>query len=272
MAVDPRIAAACDGRAGPHGRGGRARRSGPPRGGGDAAARSSCASTVLPPTALHLMGLICSASGRHQRGGPATTARRCIWIQNHHDALIHLALLLEQQGDDARARVLLRSRAQQSSRAPAMQRSRHRLLEHDRRARRRVVHGTRAGDPLPQLPRLLQRRREPARRASRRPTTSRDWTEQARSRKRDVAERATVSVLIFRVGAEWLALQTTVAHRDRRPAPDSFAAAPAQRRRARPRNIRGELLVCVSLRGILGIDAPAPRPADRRDAQRGGCS
>ena len=34
------------------------------------------------------------------------------------------------------------------------------------------------------------------------------WTEQA-SRKRDVAERATVSVLIFRMGNEWFALQST---------------------------------------------------------------
>jgi chemotaxis-related protein WspD len=80
------------------------------------------------------------------------------------------------------------------------------------------------------------------------------WTEQA-SRKRDVAERATVSVLIFRIGKEWFALQST-----------SLTEIAALRRvHSIPNrrngivlglvNIRGELVVCVSLRGILGIEA-----------------
>lgn len=80
------------------------------------------------------------------------------------------------------------------------------------------------------------------------------WTEQA-SRKRDVAERATVSVMIFRIGKEWFALQST-----------SLTEITSLRRiHSIPNrrngvvlglvNIRGELVVCVSLRGILNIDA-----------------
>jgi chemotaxis protein methyltransferase WspC len=61
-------------------------------------------------SAFYLMGLICSADGR------LTAADRCyrkaLYLdQNHHDALVHLALLLEQQGD-AHAAKRLRSRAQ----------------------------------------------------------------------------------------------------------------------------------------------------------------
>lgn len=80
------------------------------------------------------------------------------------------------------------------------------------------------------------------------------WTEQA-SRKRDVGERATVSVLIFRVGAEWFALQSTslteIASLRR------IHSIPNRRNGAVLGlvNIRGELVVCVSLRGILNIEA-----------------
>jgi chemotaxis-related protein WspD len=80
------------------------------------------------------------------------------------------------------------------------------------------------------------------------------WTEQA-SRKRDVAERATVSVLIFRIGREWFALQST-----------SLTEITSLRRiHSIPNrrngivlglvNIRGELVVCVSLRGILNVES-----------------
>jgi chemotaxis-related protein WspD len=84
------------------------------------------------------------------------------------------------------------------------------------------------------------------------------WTRQA-SRKRDVAERATVSVLIFRIASEWFALQST-----------SLTEIAASRRiHSIPNrrngivlglaNIRGELVVCVSLRGILNIEGEDPR-------------
>jgi chemotaxis-related protein WspD len=80
------------------------------------------------------------------------------------------------------------------------------------------------------------------------------WTEHA-SRKRNVAERATVSVLIFRIGKEWFALQSAAL----------TEIAALRRIHSIPNrrngtvlglvNIRGELVVCVSLRGILNIEA-----------------
>jgi chemotaxis-related protein WspD len=89
------------------------------------------------------------------------------------------------------------------------------------------------------------------------------WTRQA-SRKRSVTERATVSVLIFRLASEWFALQST-----------SLTEIASQRRiHSIPNrrngvvlglaNIRGELVVCVSLRGILHIeDADRDRRSDK---------
>lgn len=64
------------------------------------------------PTAslFHLMGLICSASGR--TGAADRYYRKALYLdQGHHGALMHLSLLLEQQGDERGAQ-LLRSRAQ----------------------------------------------------------------------------------------------------------------------------------------------------------------
>jgi chemotaxis protein methyltransferase WspC len=59
---------------------------------------------------LHLMGLISSASGRISEAD--RYYRKALYLdQNHHESLMHLALLLEQQGDERGAR-LLRSRAQ----------------------------------------------------------------------------------------------------------------------------------------------------------------
>jgi chemotaxis protein methyltransferase WspC len=60
--------------------------------------------------AFYLMGLICSADGRVSAAD--SCYRKALYLdQNHHDALVHLALLLEQQGDTKGAK-LLRSRAQ----------------------------------------------------------------------------------------------------------------------------------------------------------------
>ena len=61
-------------------------------------------------SAFYLMGLICSADGR--LAAADRCYRKALYLdQNHHDALVHLALLLEQQGD-AHAAKRLRSRAQ----------------------------------------------------------------------------------------------------------------------------------------------------------------
>jgi chemotaxis protein methyltransferase WspC len=59
---------------------------------------------------FHLMGLLCSASGRTSAAD--RYYRKALYLdQNHHESLLHLALLLEQQGDE-RGAMLLRSRAQ----------------------------------------------------------------------------------------------------------------------------------------------------------------
>jgi chemotaxis protein methyltransferase WspC len=60
--------------------------------------------------AFYLQGLICSADGRLSAAD--RFYRKALYLdQNHHDALVHLALLLEQQGDQHGAK-LLRGRAQ----------------------------------------------------------------------------------------------------------------------------------------------------------------
>lgn len=80
------------------------------------------------------------------------------------------------------------------------------------------------------------------------------WTEYA-SRKRNVGERATVSVLLFRVGGEWFALQSTSLTEIASLRP--IHSIPNRRNGIVLGlvNIRGELVVCVSLRDILGIPA-----------------
>jgi chemotaxis protein methyltransferase WspC len=60
--------------------------------------------------AFYLMGLICSSDGR--LAAADRYYRKVLYLdKNHHDALVHLALLLEQQGDPRGAN-LLRGRAQ----------------------------------------------------------------------------------------------------------------------------------------------------------------
>jgi chemotaxis-related protein WspD len=79
------------------------------------------------------------------------------------------------------------------------------------------------------------------------------WTEQV-SKEKGLSERATNSVLIFRIGVEWLALPTT--------ALTEIASLRAIHSIPHRRNgvvlglanIRGELLVCFSLRDILSVE------------------
>jgi chemotaxis-related protein WspD len=86
------------------------------------------------------------------------------------------------------------------------------------------------------------------------------WTEQAR-RAKGLAERADLSVLIFRIGTEWLAVHTTALTEIASLRP--IHSIPHRRNGVvlGLTNIRGELVVCVSLRGILNIDAADPDPA-----------
>jgi chemotaxis-related protein WspD len=91
------------------------------------------------------------------------------------------------------------------------------------------------------------------------------WTEQAR-RTKGLAERATVSVLIFRIGTEWLALQTTALTEIASLRP--IHSLPHRRNGVvlGLTNIRGELVVCVSLRNILNVDAATVGAANVRNA------
>ena len=53
----------------------------------------------------HLLGVIREATGNHQEA--ATYYRKALYLNpNHREALAHLALLLERQGDSAGARLL----------------------------------------------------------------------------------------------------------------------------------------------------------------------
>lgn len=85
-----------------------------------------------------------------------------------------------------------------------------------------------------------------------------------RTERQGVAQ-ATDSVVIFRIGAEWLALSTGVFHE----VCDLRAIHSLPHRRNGTvigiANVRGALLVCVSLHGLLGIEtAPAQDSTQRR--------
>jgi len=78
---------------------------------------------------------------------------------------------------------------------------------------------------------------------------------------------AKMSVVIFRIQSEWLALPTTAFQE---VAERRLTHSLPHRRQgivAGLINVRGELLICVSLRRLLGLDqagsAPARRPSDR---------
>lgn len=83
-----------------------------------------------------------------------------------------------------------------------------------------------------------------------------DWTTHV-ARKRLIQDPGTHSVVIFRVGAEWLALATTVVKEVAGLRP--IHSLPHRRNGAvlGVANVHGELLVCISLGHILGL-GPAP--------------
>lgn len=80
------------------------------------------------------------------------------------------------------------------------------------------------------------------------------WTEQTR-RAKGVAERSSGSVLIFRIGTEWLAVNTTTLTEIASLRPVHSIPHRHNGVVLGLTNIRGELVVCVSLRNILSIDA-----------------
>ena len=90
-----------------------------------------------------------------------------------------------------------------------------------------------------------------------------EWTGHV-ARPKAVDEGETRTVLIFRVGGEWLALamSSIVEVASVRP----IHSLPHRRTSVvvGVANVRGELLTCVSLSGLLDLGAPAPVDAGRR--------
>jgi chemotaxis-related protein WspD len=94
----------------------------------------------------------------------------------------------------------------------------------------------------------------------------REWSQHFSAEKHR-ATPAKISVLIFRIAAEWLALPTTAFQE---VAERRLTHSLPHRRQgivAGLINVRGELLICVSLRRLLGLDrgsmAPVHQPSDR---------
>jgi chemotaxis-related protein WspD len=94
------------------------------------------------------------------------------------------------------------------------------------------------------------------------------WTEQAR-RAKGLTDRADVSVLIFRIGSEWLAVHTTALTEIASLRP--IHSIPHRRNGVvlGLANIRGELVVCVSLREILNVDSAEADAGKPRGAAAG---
>ncbi len=95
-----------------------------------------------------------------------------------------------------------------------------------------------------------------------------EWTERlAQPRERMDAEQRSQPVMIFRLGAEWLALPAAIFQEVAAPRPiHSFPHRRGKLVRGLV-NIRGELVVCVSLGDALGIDERA-NGARRNGSQR----
>jgi chemotaxis-related protein WspD len=92
---------------------------------------------------------------------------------------------------------------------------------------------------------------------------SQDWTEHVAVPK-TAAQRERISVVIFRVGVEWLALPSAIF---KEIAGDRLMHSLPHRRNGALLgvvNIRGELLVCISLEHILGVASTAAAAGVRR--------
>lgn len=90
------------------------------------------------------------------------------------------------------------------------------------------------------------------------------WTTHVARKEVEAKRTGTQSALVFRLGAEWLAIPTglfkeVVGHRAVHSLPD--------RRHSTVRglvNIRGELVVCISLSQLLGLEQVAAKKAEKR--------
>jgi chemotaxis-related protein WspD len=95
------------------------------------------------------------------------------------------------------------------------------------------------------------------------PEYRRAWTEQF-AQKKQLASPARHSALLFRIDAEWLALPTPAFQEVAEPRP--VHSLPNRRRGSVLGlvNVRGELLICVSLGHLLGLDKSPSRETPSR--------
>jgi chemotaxis-related protein WspD len=75
-----------------------------------------------------------------------------------------------------------------------------------------------------------------------------------------LAQREGVSVLIFRLGGEWLAFRTRAVAQVTTPRPVHRVPHRSNRVFIGLVNLQGQAQLCVSLHGLLGVDAPAASP------------
>ena len=75
-----------------------------------------------------------------------------------------------------------------------------------------------------------------------------------------LAQREGVSILIFRLGAEWLAFRTRAVAEVTTPRPVHRVPHRSNPIFAGLVNLQGQAQLCVSLHGLLGIDAPGSPP------------
>jgi chemotaxis-related protein WspD len=88
------------------------------------------------------------------------------------------------------------------------------------------------------------------------PDALREWTERVAAENR-TAEPGTEAVIIFRIGGEWLALPVRAFQEVAEPCP--IHTLPHRRQGALLGlvNVRGELLICAALEGVLGLEKTA---------------
>jgi chemotaxis-related protein WspD len=79
----------------------------------------------------------------------------------------------------------------------------------------------------------------------------------------DIASRESVSVLIFRLGAEWLALPTLAVAEVTSPRPVHRVPHRSNRIFAGLVSLQGRAELCVSLHGMLGLDTPTTSSSSR---------
>jgi chemotaxis-related protein WspD len=86
--------------------------------------------------------------------------------------------------------------------------------------------------------------------------------------RKDLIERGTKSVVVFRIGAEWLALPTGVVQEVSEPC--TVRVLPDRRggMLSGVANVRGDLLLCVELRVLLGLEPAAGGSVGRSSSER----